>query len=429
MADQGIRRALVGNNVALLLQYVAASVVPLLLIPFFVKRDGLHVFGGLAIALALGNLTAVVVQYASALWAPPLVVNPPHGETAGSIVGSVMRAKFSLATCLALFATVVHVSAGALSLPTLEAPHWFLIAAIGLASAFNSTWYLQVDERFTSVMMLSIVGTLAAVVVTFVPVGGDERSRTWHAAVALCIGTSWLGLSSWVMSLAIVTRREGWHALAQGQRRVVPVLRSEWTLFFSQFAATLYASMGTVIVGALAGRAQAGAYGAVERPVGAVSAVANLTHTAAYPTLIRLYHRDRQQYLRVARIVWLSYFGVALLFASAVIVWWEPVLQYFLGSPADPGVRPLMGAALAWLLLSGSGSLLSGYYMTSGRSREVMSLTLSVLAISAVLGAPSVWWFGAWGWMASLAVAQLLVVHRGWQSWRLESIGCRVSNP
>src|SRR5690606_15562555 len=77
--------------------------------------------------------------------------------------------------------------------------------------------------------------------------------------------------------------------------------------------------------------------------------------------------------------------------------------------------------ALVLVVCMVCGSAYVGYLMVSRRDREVLPLNLKLLVLSMAFGLPSVWFFGAAGWFATLALTHVVVGAFGFKALRNES--------
>jgi O-antigen/teichoic acid export membrane protein len=176
------------------------------------------------------------------------------------------------------------------------------------------------------------------------------------------------------------------------------------------------------VIGNVAGPSEAGTYTAIERIVSAASNGCMLTHAVAYPNLAKAYHRDRQMYRRLIRDVLLAMLALAI--AVAVALWWtQDLANRLLFGGRLAGSEQVLAWSLAWMVLSVVGLALTGYLTVSGRGSQVVWVTARVLIVSAAVGLPASAMYGAAGWMASLALGQLLVVHAAYVCWRSENGG------
>jgi O-antigen/teichoic acid export membrane protein len=245
--------------------------------------------------------------------------------------------------------------------------------------------------------------------------GSDPESISW-AALAMVASRFVVGLGSLLASVLISERlemvpwRDGTTAIAQGRG-----------LFVSQALALAYTGSGPIVIGWLAGLDEVGAYVVIERLFTSVCGALLLLHTAAYPTMARLFHSDRRAYLTLARTVTIVY----LCGAGAILcVGWVlrgPVLSYFYGAN---GARPesLYLLGLLWVTCGILGVMVTGYLVVSGQAQRVYRLTSLVLATSLAAGIPGALMFGAAGWMGGLLIGQLVLAPYALHYWNKEKV-------
>lgn len=411
-------RQLALNNLVLVLQYGVGSLVPLLLVPHIVRHIGLSAFGGLAIALAAASFGTVVVQFAFQLTGPRQLTLRAPGETVADVLCRVASAK------LVLLAGVLSVVAAVVGLAAwwnhpVSGPQLWLLVALPLATALHTGWHLQTVGRFATVSGLSISGAVLALAIGLTTVKDPGSTAIAAAALALSVAPLWSGATTLWVSLRQIGRdsppsRVGWRS-PWGE------LREGSALFVSQFAAALYGASGPLLIGALAGTEQAGAFGAVERVSGAVVAACLLTHTAAYPKLVQLWSSDKRAYRRLLLAVVGAYMAVVGVLVLGVVAAWPQVLHFLLGEKGAAH-GPLLASALAWIGLGVFGPVLTGYLTVSGQGGRTLALTSKVLACSLALGIPGVLFLGAWAWLAALCLSQTIVLLAAWQVWKDEEM-------
>jgi hypothetical protein len=186
-------RRLLSDNAALALQYAASALVPLLLIPHFVRVLGLQTYGTLAILLAVMSFATVVVQYAFHLTGPA-----EHGGLQGRPGARQLFLDILVARGLLLVA-VMAAAAVALSMIVWLLPaqpavlrDGALLLLLPLAAALNAGWYLQARGEFAVLAGLSVISVVVALAVGFLAVSPEQASSS-RAALALGIGPLLLG--------------------------------------------------------------------------------------------------------------------------------------------------------------------------------------------------------------------------------------------
>jgi PST family polysaccharide transporter len=407
-------KRLLANQSALGIQYAANSLLPLLLVPHVVRNIGLESFGALSIALAFGAYGALVINYGFTLTGPPKVLQAPSPADRAAVVRGILSAK-ALLTGAVLGAFALGLAIGASLGYRIGAAEIVMLAALPLAAGLNMAWYLQALERFGPIALSAVIAVAVALGIGFFFVRGDDAAAQLAAAFALTAGSVLTGLLTAVVGTRIFRRSGGalaWHPPAAE-------LREGFPFFVSQLVAALYGASGVLIVGLLAGAAEAGVYSVGERLANAVGGACLLVHTAAYPRLSSLYHAARERYFRLLLQVAAVYWSCVLVVLVTAVTFWDVLQQYFFGAVSARHAS-VLATSLCLVAAMLFGMMYTGYLTVSGRSRLVLPLTLKLLGLSILVGVPATSAFGAAGWLATLALSHLVVGVVAWRAWRRE---------
>jgi len=375
------------------------------LIPHLVRSVGLAAFGNIAIGLSWANYAVIVVQYAFQLTGPRYLAGSGSIRSQSTVFWNIFSVKLLLFVLLAGCAAIVYTvnSPGSSSLMT-----YFIYTLLPLGAVFHSGWYLQSLGYFFIVSVVSIAAAVVSLVVGFMLVHNSQH--TVFAASSLVIGLFFSGIGTFIVSYRLTAKL----SLKHCYEHVKTYLNDGWSVFISQFIASIYMLSGPIIIGWLLDSSSAGAYSAVERLVTSVSSVCLLTHTAAYPKLAALYTTDRVGYARLLKSVLWIYFALATICYGLIICAGPYLSAYLFGSNSQAfGTLIWWGGGL--VMLAVFGPLVTGYYVVSGQQQKVYSLTMKVLVISVILGIPGVRYLGVWAWFCALAISQLLVLWTGVQ--------------
>jgi PST family polysaccharide transporter len=403
-------RPLLKNNVALLVQYGAGAAVPLLLVPHLARSLGLEAFGTLSVLLAWSAYATTLVHYAFHLTGPARAARTP--TQLPGLLTAVLQAR-GLLLMAALAALALAWAVGAIPSSTL-AVSLLILVLLPACAAIETTWHLQVRDRFLHTAALSVLGTAVAVWFGFGFVQGrDEASITW-AAAALVAGAFIVSAGSFTLS-AFTTGKLPVASRAQ----VSSVLKEGKPLFASQLVALAYGGSGPIIIGWLAGMEQAGTYAVLARLVMALCGVADLVHTAAYPRLAQLYPTDRAAYLRLVHLVVLSYLAVAATLGALGWVFRDQVLVYLYGSGGSEWLG-IYGLGLLWLAVGSFGGVVTGYFAVSGQPGRAYRLNLLVMVASLAIGIPAAFLYGAAGWLVGLLAGQAVIAVSAVHHWKKE---------
>lgn len=407
-------RRLLSDNAALGLQYAANALVPLLLVPHFVRVLGLDSYGILAILVSLATFAAIVVQYAFHLTGPA-----EYAALRGEPGARQLFLDLLLARLLLFVGVAAIVGAGfGLALAAGVPVHLLwreAIVLLGLpaAAALSAAWFLQALGRFGVLALLSVIAVAAALALGFGLVGPESPNRA-AAALAIVTAPLLLGGASLAVALSTLTpepARLQWSG-ARG------ALSRGAAAFSSQLIAALYTMAGPLVLGGLSGVRAAGLYSAIERPASALLAALTLTHTAAYPRASMLYAGgELVAYRRLIRQVLLVYAAGAALLGAALWLGQAQVQEFIFGGRSPEG-RVLLWLAYGWIAMGIAGPVLTGYFTVGGRAGEILRLTLVVLLVSLPAGVIGAATWGATGWLAAALAGQAIVVARGIQCWR-----------
>lgn len=391
------------DNAILVIQFAVSGLIPLLLIPHIIKTVGLSSYGDIAIGLSWANYAAVIVQYAFSLTGPKLLAQADSEESKKSVFWNVFTAKSMLYALVFSVSIIVFLATN----PAQYSLAIFLVySLLPLGAVFHAGWYLQTMGRF---MVVSVVSSCAAAVtlltgfllvlsVADIPI----------AIFALTIGSVLSGLGTFFVSRRMLSNV----SCVFNWRESLSYLQDGWTIFFSQFVASIYTMSGPIVIGQLLDSRAAGAYSAVERIVTAVSCVCLLTHTAAYPRLAGLYRTDRRAYRRLMTAVLCIYLAAAVFFCGLVAFAGDHFTRFIFGGDAQ-GYGTLLWWGMSLIPLGIFGPMVTGYLVVSGHQDRVYPLTMKILVVAMVLGVPGVIYYGSWAWFCSLAIAQSLVLWTG----------------
>jgi polysaccharide transporter, PST family len=403
------------NQVALIMQYGANALVPLVLAPHVVRTIGMGEFGLLSMMLSIGSMAAIIVNYGYPMSAVPLIVQAKDNVQKYNQAMNIIFTKLCLFLVVTVLMLVGIIIAKTFFGYSLQTAHAIMLFALPVAAALNMSWYLQATGRFRAITIASLVACLIAVSFGYFFVRTDSDTVIVYAAISFALAPIITGLVTLALgvSLKLVKRRH--FSLAN----IRVELKRENSLFVSFAIAAVYGSSGVLLVGAFAGTYQAGLYSAAERIANAGSAICLLSHTAAYPKLAELYFADRRGYLKLLAVALVGYFLTALFIIGVIVMFWPLTLVYFFGS-ADQNTHWMLFAALALVLTMISGNAYVGYLTVSGQSQQVLPLTTKILLLVFLIGVPMTLIFGGKGWLFAITLTQFTLGLLAIKKWYAE---------
>ena len=405
-----IRHVIKANSI-LLIQYAVGSLVPLLLVPHIVNVIGLAEYGQIAVLIAWGSYAATIVQYSFHLTGPKRIMQLKPGETTTTVFFDITSAKISL---LFFVIIVLFLSIILFENKSKSAYSWLILIAMPVAAGFNSIWFLQSRDKFSTICLLSIISSLITLIIGFIFINKGNDKAIDVAVLMSFFGVIFIGFSTFFMGAKLANFKDY-------KVRLISVknsLKDGWHLFISQFISTLYTASGPIFIIYFINSEAAGAYSVTERAISALMAAALLTHTAAYPRLAAAYVNDRAAYWRTIKFIIIGYVSITLIFSLIILNRKVFVLNFLYGkSAADHSSLLFFG--LLWFISGIFGVVLTGYLTVSNKNKEIWPLNFKILVTSLLLGVLGLTYFGAAGWLAAIVAAQSINIYYGYKYWLL----------
>lgn len=287
------------------LKIVVNQVLPIVILPYLMVRLGDRLFGLMMIAQTVSLFGVATVEYGFNLTGVRRVALLRENRPAlGRLYRDINAIKLGL--CLACAVLL----AGGLVIAKPE-PEVTLALAFGfltvLGAAVQPNWFFMGVERFkvitfTQVLARAICLTLVFVLVT---VPGDYL-------VALCLFFL-PTLGSGVMQVFVAQRHFQGTALAEHRFEAATLrasLREGLDVYISQMAATLFASVNTLVVGWFAGAAESGRYAFAEKIMRGVAVLSTPVTEAIFPRVVGGLKSDLEATLRTLRRLLFAGVGV-----------------------------------------------------------------------------------------------------------------------
>ncbi len=398
-------------NIILIFQFAVSSLVPLLLVPHIVKTIGLTEYGYLAVVMAWGNYGAVIVRYAFNLTGPKRIAALTDRETITTVFFDIALTKLFLFISVSIILGTLLFFL--LPLKSSSPITWLLIFVLPGAAAFDSTWFLQVKDKFSTICIIAIAGSLVTLFIGFFFIDKNNPFSVDVTVVVNMLCPLVIGLGTMVLSTRLLNNI---NQFSWKFNRVINELKDGWHLFVSQFISMFYSASGPIIIDYLINAKAAGAYSVTMRIINALMAAVLLTHTAAYPRLASTYITDKAAYWRILKFTIVLYLigAVGVILLSSLM---NNFIIEFIYGEIQYSHKILFNWGLAWLVLGIFGPALTGYLTVSGQGYKVWPLTLKILIVSVVVGIPATFFWGSAGWLAGLVVAQFINPYVAYKYW------------
>lgn len=395
-------------NMILLVQYALGSLIPLLLIPHIVSVIGLLEYGRIAVVMAWGGYGAMVVQYAFQMTGPAKIMQVSSIYEKQEIFTNITKAKIEI------FIAVLIACIGAAYVFNMFDTLFIILIGVPFAACINSVWFLQTQDKFLSVCLLSIMASLLTLIIGKVCIGNQHDYALEITSIVLIFPLLLTAIGSMLISIAAFPKI----SLDLNFTGAHKELLAGASLFVSQFISMLYTSSGTILINAVVSAESAGEYSVLERIINAFIAAAMLTHVAAYPKLASAYTENKKNYFKILTTVISIYVIMTAVISSVVWIFRADFISYMYAS--NRNIEILLLSALLWFILSIFGTALTGYLTVSGKTAHVIKINLITLVASYLLGLPAMLIMGSAGWLLSLSIAQIGIIWSGYKYWTVE---------
>lgn len=306
-----------------------------------------------------------------------------------------------------------------------ESESWYLLcfAALLLAYAFNSNWFLQAFGGYASGVLYTVLGVFAsslmAVAIWLYKDSWSVMAIACGAVGVLIFPQTCLGFGSALHGLRML--RADRLSLRSNPGELMHDLREGLPLVLSQLLALASTTLGTLVVARLSDPDTTAAYAATEKIFNLGATVLMGLYTAIYPRLAEAYVADPERYWKflVRLLCVFGLAGITVLFG--LYFSWGVVSELYLGKSLAVLMQTIWLPFGIWLSLCIVQPILSGYLVIVNKNKAVLWVNGLVLAVTLLIGCllatinPISW---VWGMVSG----QLLVIFLlGWFYWKRAS--------
>jgi PST family polysaccharide transporter len=324
------KKIIAKNYVALLFIQGANFILPLIIFPYLVRTLGSEKYGLVMIAQSVALFLTIIVDFGFNISATREVANLKNDkEKLSQFYWNVVSIKLALIiiTFLLLLGLIICVDKFSVD------PLVYLFSfGLVLGQAIFPTWFFQGIEKMQVITIVNVVAKLFFTISLFFVV----LSPADYEYVPIFNGLGFVisGLFGFLFSLQYV--KFVFPKLSQ----VKEIIENSSSLFFSNFAVSLYTSSNTLILGFFAGDSIAGVYASMEKLILAIKSMYSPLYQAIFPNLSTKPYDEIRLYIDKMRIpigflgLFISiiiFFGakeiLMLAFDDALIVGYSPVFQ------------------------------------------------------------------------------------------------------
>lgn len=390
------------KNLTTLFAWQAAQyLIPLIVLPYLTRTLGVDQYGTLAIATNIVGYGLVLTDWGFTLTATQKVAqNAENADLLRQVFWDTILAKVLLG--LASLLTLVCATLLIAPLREMWTVLFFLSFQI-VGNVFTASWFLQGKEKLVAFAAAALVGRALTIPATFLFV--HSPTDTYIAAAiqsAATIGTA-------VLSLVLVTSSTRVWPPELSTRRARSQIVDGWHVFVSQAAVTLYAQSNVVVLGLVAGPAQAGLFNSADRIRRAVQALYAPISTAVFPRINNLISYDRKSALRFMIRLLVIQGAFCFLLSLVLFGFAHLIVELLLGHEFLAATPVVQCMAILPLIVGLSNVLGIQMMLPLGMKRDFSTIlaTSGLLNISLLL--PMSYLFGALGAAITIAVTEACV--------------------
>jgi PST family polysaccharide transporter len=286
------KKIIAKNYVALLFIQGTNFILPLIIFPYLVRTLGSEKYGLVMVAQSVALFLTIIVDFGFNISATREVANLKNDkEKLSQFYWNIFSIKLALImiTFLLLLGLIIYVDKFSLD------PLVYLFSfGLVLGQAIFPTWFFQGIEKMQVITIVNVAAKLFFTISLFFVVLSPADFE--YVPIFNGLGFVISGLFGFVFSLQYV--KFVFPKLSQ----VKEIIENSSSLFFSNFAVSLYTSSNTLILGFFAGDSIAGVYASMEKLILAIKSMYSPFYQAIFPNLSTKPYNEIRSYIDKMRI-------------------------------------------------------------------------------------------------------------------------------
>ena len=286
------KKIIAKNYVALLFIQGTNFILPLIIFPYLVRNLGSEKYGLVMVAQSVALFLTIIVDFGFNISATREVANLKNDkEKLSQFYWNVFSIKLVLIiiTFLLLLGLIICVDKFS------EDPLIYLFSfGLVLGQAIFPTWFFQGIEKMQVITIVNVAAKLFFTISLFFVVLSPADYQ--YVPIFNGLGFVISGLFGFVFSLQYVK------FIFPKLSQVKEIIENSSSLFFSNFAVSLYTSSNTLILGFFAGDSMAGVYASMEKLILAIKSLYSPFYQAIFPNLSTKPYDEIRSYIDKMRI-------------------------------------------------------------------------------------------------------------------------------
>lgn len=286
------KKIIAKNYVALLFIQGTNFILPLIIFPYLVRNLGSEKYGLVMVAQSVALFLTIIVDFGFNISATREVANLKNDkEKLSQFYWNVFSIKLVLIiiTFLLLLGLIICVDKFSVD------PLVYLFSfGLVLGQAIFPTWFFQGIEKMQVITIVNVAAKLFFTISLFFVVLSPADYQ--YVPIFNGLGFVISGLFGFVFSLQYVK------FIFPKLSQVKEIIENSSSLFFSNFAVSLYTSSNTLILGFFAGDSMAGVYASMEKLILAIKSLYSPFYQAIFPNLSTKPYDEIRSYIDKMRI-------------------------------------------------------------------------------------------------------------------------------
>lgn len=286
------KKIIAKNYVALLFIQGTNFILPLIIFPYLVRNLGSEKYGLVMVAQSVALFLTIIVDFGFNISATREVANLKNDkEKLSQFYWNVFSIKLVLIiiTFLLLLGLIICVDKFSVD------PLIYLFSfGLVLGQAIFPTWFFQGIEKMQVITIVNVAAKLFFTISLFFVVLSPADYQ--YVPIFNGLGFVISGLFGFVFSLQYVK------FIFPKLSQVKEIIENSSSLFFSNFAVSLYTSSNTLILGFFAGDSMAGVYASMEKLILAIKSLYSPFYQAIFPNLSTKPYDEIRSYIDKMRI-------------------------------------------------------------------------------------------------------------------------------
>jgi PST family polysaccharide transporter len=286
------KKIIAKNYVALIFIQGTNFILPLIIFPYLVRTLGSEKYGLVMVAQSVALFLTIIVDFGFNISATREVANLKNDkEKLSQFYWNVFSIKLVLIiiTFLLLLGLIIYVDKFSVD------PLIYLFSfGLVLGQAIFPTWFFQGIEKMQVITIVNVAAKLFFTISLFFVVLSPSDYQ--YVPIFNGLGFVISGLFGFVFSLQYVK------FIFPKLSQVKEIIENSSSLFFSNFAVSLYTSSNTLILGFFAGDSMAGVYASMEKLILAIKSLYSPFYQAIFPNLSTKPYDEIRSYIDKMRI-------------------------------------------------------------------------------------------------------------------------------